>query len=168
DHHGGDGGHRRGCRRCQDAELQGGEGREDVGRRRGAAVLSAIFDQCGERGHTVALRARAAWRQGGVCSLHDEGRFRLDDGGADTMTRLFWGALGLATSLGQAAPPPAPCTAPENRQFDFWVGEWQVTKPDGKAAGTNSITREYGGCVIHEHYATPKGYSGEGLNAYDA
>jgi len=62
----------------------------------------------------------------------------------------------------------APCGAPENRQFDFWVGDWQVRKPDGSLAGLNRITLEYGGCVIHERYATGKGYSGESLNTYDA
>jgi len=62
----------------------------------------------------------------------------------------------------------AACDAPESRQLDFWLGEWNVTTPDGKLAGTNRITREYEGCVIHEHYTTPRGYAGESLNAWDA
>ena len=70
----------------------------------------------------------------------------------------------LATSGSQAIP----CGAPENRQFDFWVGDWQVHRPDGSFAGMNRITLEYGGCVIHEHYATGRSYSGESLNTYDA
>jgi hypothetical protein len=74
--------------------------------------------------------------------------------------------LGLALLGGSALA--GPCDAPEYRQFDFWAGDWQVTRPDGTAAGANLITREYGGCVLHEHYATPKGYSGESLNTYDA
>ena len=57
---------------------------------------------------------------------------------------------------------------PEHRQFDFWLGDWQVTRRDGVLAGINRIALEYGGCVIHERYATGKGYSGESLNVYDA
>ena len=76
-------------------------------------------------------------------------------------------ALVIATSEALAAPP-ASCAAPENRQFDFWLGDWRVHKPDGSFAGMNRITQEYGGCVIHEHYVTGKGYSGESLNIYDA
>jgi hypothetical protein len=75
--------------------------------------------------------------------------------------------LGLAATVSQAATP-APCSQPEHRQFDFWIGDWQVHKPDGSFVGINRITREYGGCVIHERYATGRGYSGESLNAYDA
>jgi|ERR1044071_2329689 hypothetical protein len=66
----------------------------------------------------------------------------------------------------QAAP--APCASAEHRQFDFWLGDWQVHRPDGSLAGLNRITQEYGGCVVHEHYANGKGYSGESLNTYDA
>lgn len=62
----------------------------------------------------------------------------------------------------------AACDAPESRQFDFWLGEWTVTTPEGKVAGTNSIKREYDGCVLHERYVTPRGYAGESLNAWDA
>ncbi len=75
--------------------------------------------------------------------------------------------LCLVAAVSQAAPP-APCSSAEHRQFDFWIGDWQVRKPDGTFAGINRITREYGGCVVHEHYATGKGYSGESLNVYDA
>ena len=76
--------------------------------------------------------------------------------------------LMLALSITSiATATAAPCEAPEFRQFDFWIGEWQVMKPDGPLAGTNSIRREYGGCVLHERYQTPKGYTGESLNTYD-
>jgi len=67
-----------------------------------------------------------------------------------------------------AVPAASACSSAEHRQFDFWVGDWQVYRPDGAYAGRNRITLEYGGCVIHEHYDTQRGYSGESLNSYDA
>lgn len=73
------------------------------------------------------------------------------------------GAILIATAAGAA-----PCDAPAYRDFDFWTGQWQVHRPDGTLAGSNRITREYDGCVIHEHYTTDEGYSGESLNTYDA
>src|SRR5215475_11770659 len=69
-------------------------------------------------------------------------------------------------AFGAAAASPG-CTAAEYRQFDFWLGEWTVRKPDGSVAGQNRITREHGGCVVHEHYTTDRGYDGESLNIYD-
>lgn len=86
--------------------------------------------------------------------------------------RLFVLSLALLlcawTFSSDAAPPAAPCASAEHRQFDFWVGEWRVLRPDGELAGNNRITLEYGGCVVHEHYTTSRGYSGESLNIYDA
>lgn len=70
----------------------------------------------------------------------------------------------LTSSLVQAAP----CDSPDHRAFDFWLGDWRVTTPEGKVAGTNHIISQYGGCVLHEHYVTGRGYSGESLNTYDA
>lgn len=76
--------------------------------------------------------------------------------------------LALATAASAASPPPPSCASPEFHQFDFWIGDWRVAKPDGTFAGTNRVTQEYAGCVVHEHYVTGKGYSGESLNMYDA
>jgi len=83
-------------------------------------------------------------------------------------TFLITAMLTFAGLTTAAPPPPAGCGGAEHRQFDFWLGDWRVVKPDGTFAGTNHITLEYGGCVIHEHYVTGKGYSGESLNIYDA
>ena len=82
--------------------------------------------------------------------------------------RLLFGLLFLCSFFSAAhAQPPAPCRDAEYRQFDFWVGNWEVFRLDGKLAGTNSITKEYGGCVVHERYVTPGRYTGESLNSYD-
>src|SRR5581483_2228543 len=82
--------------------------------------------------------------------------------------RLMRAALRALRLLLLMPSAHAACDDPAYRQFDFWVGDWKVQKPDGGLAGTNKITREYGGCVIHEHYATARGYSGESLNIYDS
>ena len=50
------------------------------------------------------------------------------------------------------------CDGPEHRQFDFWVGEWQVRDPSGQVIGTNAITRSYDGCLLIERW---EGASGE-------
>lgn len=76
--------------------------------------------------------------------------------------------LTIGVVLSASAHGAPACEAPEHRGFDFWLGEWEVRSADGKLAGTNSIKREYGGCVIHERYDTSRGYSGESLNVYDA
>ena len=76
-----------------------------------------------------------------------------------------------------ASPPPPPpppsspgkaCAAPEYRQFDFWIGEWNVTDPRGNAAGTSSVTREHDGCVLHEHWEGAKGGTGSSFNIFDS
>jgi hypothetical protein len=74
-------------------------------------------------------------------------------------------AIACFTSTAFAA---GACDASEHRQFDFWLGEWDVRTPDGKVVGVNSISSEYGACVLHERYSTNRGYSGESLNVYDA
>lgn len=60
-----------------------------------------------------------------------------------------------------------PCAHdPAFRQFDFWVGEWQVKSPEGAPAGTNSITIENGDCWVHEHWVGMGG-NGESFNFYN-
>ncbi|MBK5258467.1 MAG: hypothetical protein JJE51_02670 [Thermoanaerobaculia bacterium] len=78
--------------------------------------------------------------------------------------------LSLAVSWAagaQETPPKKPCSAPQYRQFDFWIGEWDVKLANGKVAGTNSITSTHGGCVIEERWKGTGGVVGASLNIYD-
>jgi hypothetical protein len=63
---------------------------------------------------------------------------------------------------------PAPCTSSEHRQFDFWVGEWEVFSGDTARAGRNTITSEMGGCALREQWESAGGFTGSSLNIYDA
>ncbi len=82
-------------------------------------------------------------------------------------------ALALAAlstpALAQDTPsaPPPPCTAPEYRQFDFWIGEWTVRNPDGKEVGRNHIQKRFNGCVLHESWTSARGFTGESFNTWD-
>lgn len=65
-------------------------------------------------------------------------------------------------------PPAKPCGAkPEYRQFDFWVGEWDV-QVSGQQAGTNSVQLILGDCVIFENWTGARGMIGKSFNIYDA
>jgi hypothetical protein len=77
--------------------------------------------------------------------------------------------LGAATGRAQPTTPtqPPPCSAPEHRQFDFWVGDWDVFDPSGKKVGTNSIKLALNKCALHESW-TGTGMSGNSYNIYFA
>ena len=91
----------------------------------------------------------------------------------------------LALSLqAPAALPPAPkpfdCSGSEYRQFDFWVGTWDVvpnpassvppaspaTSSQGPPA-SNVVERAHDGCVLVENWDDRSGSTGRSLNIYD-
>ena len=55
-----------------------------------------------------------------------------------------------------AVQPPNPCEAPEQKQLNFWVGEWTAAWPGPKEGeiqkGSNSITRILDGCIVQETF----------------
>jgi hypothetical protein len=73
----------------------------------------------------------------------------------------------------QPAPAPKPyqCTGAAHREFDFWLGEWDVVPngqplPPGSSPGRNVITKEYDGCVVLERWEG-MGLKGSSFNIYD-
>jgi hypothetical protein len=63
---------------------------------------------------------------------------------------------------------PAPCSAAPYRQFDFWVGEWDVVDTAGKPAGKNRVVSIFDGCGLQENWESAQGARGTSLNVYDA
>lgn len=51
-----------------------------------------------------------------------------------------------------AQPSPATCGSAEHRQFDFWIGNWEVYGANGKLAGTNRVEKILAGCVLQENW----------------
>jgi tetratricopeptide (TPR) repeat protein len=62
-----------------------------------------------------------------------------------------------------------PClNTPEYRQFDYWLGEWDVTSQGTKIA-SSSIQLILDDCVIFENYMTVNhAYSGKSFSLWDA
>lgn len=59
------------------------------------------------------------------------------------------------------------CANAPFRDFDFWLGTWEVRTPDGELAGTNRITSEAGGCIIYESWTDTAGETGHSMNFVD-
>ncbi|WP_100644307.1 hypothetical protein [Alteromonas facilis] len=83
------------------------------------------------------------------------------------MKGLLFGMLMLCSLFQSAGAVASACETEEYRQFDFWLGDWQVTQPDGSIAGTNTIAQAYDGCVLTEDYKVNGTPYGASLNAYD-
>jgi len=76
---------------------------------------------------------------------------------------------GFEASLDQVRRNAAPCEYdPVFRQFDFWVGDWEVKGGDGTFYGKNRISNEEQGCVLVEHWSSATGNTGMSVNYYDA
>lgn len=124
--------------------------------------------------------------------LTREGRLRALKGDRDRAFELFTAAAKLGfpnTTLLDTDPELAtlradprfatlrqqvdrnanPCAyQPESKQFDFWVGEWDVTSA-GAPAGTSKVEKILNGCVLQENWTSAGGSAGGGksFNLYD-
>ena len=99
-----------------------------------------------------------------IVALTAIGPFQTTFVNAATPAPAAPGAPSAPGAQGAGAPT---CDGVEHRQFDFWLGEWEVTAPNGQPAGRNSITRELSGCVLHEHWTGAGGMRGESFNTWD-
>ena len=60
-----------------------------------------------------------------------------------------------------------PCEEmPEAAEFDFWLGRWEVRGADGRLLGHNTVTREDGGCSVHESWEGNAGSTGSSVTFY--
>ena len=73
-----------------------------------------------------------------------------------------------------STPAPTPCDGFQQKQFDFWIGEWDLTWPGEKAGevghGTNNIKRIMDGCVVQENFSGGDSMHlrGMSLSAFDS
>ncbi len=81
---------------------------------------------------------------------------------------LTWALLlGITTTVCNGQTNTPPCSSPEAGQFDFWVGDWELTWND-TSKGYISITKEFDGCVIHEHFSdSVNKYYGGSVSVYN-
>ena len=68
----------------------------------------------------------------------------------------------------------SPCTTdPVYRQFDFWIGEWDVYAKNGKKAGDSKIELILDSCIILENWKSASvsqgiHYEGKSFNTYNS
>lgn len=74
--------------------------------------------------------------------------------------------VAMPTLLVAQQRQPEHCSDPEYDQLDFWVGEWEVTGPDGQVVGNSTVRPILDGCAIREEWVTGD-LEGVGYFAYD-
>ena len=77
------------------------------------------------------------------------------------------GISGQTKRAEHAGPPAsADCISGEYRQFDFWLGDWDVFEGSQLAARVK-VTSILNGCALHEEYTGADGLYGESFSNFD-
>jgi len=83
-------------------------------------------------------------------------------------------ALMPLAAFSQAAVPKAvqhanPCDDDQFRQFDFWLGDWDVASAgDGIHRGSSHISKEMNGCLVWENWTSAgSSYFGKSYNTWN-
>lgn len=88
---------------------------------------------------------------------------------------LIVGVLYLSGGAASAQTPPATagsalpraCLSSEHRQFDFWLGHWEVFQTGkDKLVARSHIEKLYDGCAVHENWMPLANTAGGSLNTY--
>lgn len=83
-----------------------------------------------------------------------------------TVLVVLLGAVAEPAPAQTATVPAKSCQAAEHRQFDFWVGRWDVFVASGKKAGESRVELIADGCALLEEWSGGGGVTGKSLNIY--
>jgi hypothetical protein len=82
---------------------------------------------------------------------------------------LFAGSNVLVGRVLAEPAPSAKCVAAAYRQFDFWVGDWDVFDVGSSIPVAHArIDPILDGCVLREDYQGTEGHKGQSFTIYDA
>ena len=82
-------------------------------------------------------------------------------------TAFIWNPGAYADDAGASPSAQAPsCDSAEHRQFDFWIGTWNVTE-GAQPAGQNTIESDLRHCALFESWRSADGSRGRSINFYD-
>ena len=84
-------------------------------------------------------------------------------------TLLILQSITLVVTLGGPAETQtaSPCSQPAFREFDFWVGDWDVFEVGGQKIAQARIDPILDGCVLHEDYQQSDEHNGQSYTIYD-
>jgi hypothetical protein len=86
----------------------------------------------------------------------------------DEVLGALKGTDGFDTLVAAMSKRAYPCQHDEKfREFDFWIGAWDVHTATGQLAGSNRIERAERGCMLTEHWTNTTGGTGTSINYLD-
>jgi hypothetical protein len=77
-----------------------------------------------------------------------------------TLKHLIFLTLGLLSTAPAVWAQTTPCASPESRQFDFWVGNWDLSWQNAAGKefhGKNNIVSMWGACGVEENFSGQPG-----------
>jgi tetratricopeptide (TPR) repeat protein len=123
--------------------------------------ISAVYASMGQTDRAIGLLTEAV----------KLGYAQADQMSTDPDLQSIRGDARFASLIERAKHNQSPCDyKQENRQFDFWVGDWDVvTTNEDSPAGISHIERAIGNCVIWENWTSRgnTGYAGKSYNIYN-
>lgn len=86
------------------------------------------------------------------------------------MRKLYLTAIVICCSFSLSAQ--LPCSQPEYRQLDFWIGDWEAFGKNGQKAGDSKISLILDSCIILEEWTSANKtqgirYAGKSFNTYN-
>jgi tetratricopeptide (TPR) repeat protein len=125
--------------------------------------LARAYARLGARDRALALLDSAA--QGGLPPQLIQGEHDFDGVRGDAR---------FASIVAAAESARYPCRAmPEAKQFDFWIGQWDVTPwalespQPGQQVGVNDVHPILEHCVVFENWRATGGGEGKSFNYFD-
>jgi len=70
-------------------------------------------------------------------------------------------------SVSQKSNTSCACCTQVHKQFNFWIGDWNVYDTAGVKIGENSIVHLESNCVLNEHWTSASGSTGSSYNYYN-
>lgn len=80
---------------------------------------------------------------------------------------VFLGMLiGLTLTVTALAADAAACASPENRQFDYWLGNWKIGAAGSSGNAHSSVSLSLDKCLVVENWDGGRGHHGQNIFGY--